>query len=306
MMAGPCLALDLPFPAGTERTAARSEGLGSYALPIGPWADGSMLVQRTEGRVDQSAFLLPEAEVGTLALFKPLRDALQAGGWQVLYECETLACGGFDFRYSTQVLPEPAMHVDLGDFRFLSARRGGGMATEHVSLLVSRSVGAGTGHVQLIRVGAADLLPATPQPHLALSTKTDPDLPTPVEAADLDTALEEGSVVIEGLEFATGAADLSSGGDSALQGIAAYLAAHPGRSIALVGHTDASGPLDVNVALSLRRAEAVRARLVSEHGADAARITALGAGFMAPRGSNLTDEGRAANRRVEAMLTSTQ
>jgi OOP family OmpA-OmpF porin len=292
-------ALEGGFPPGAERTAQRFEALGSHALPIGPWADGAMLTQRVEGRVEQSAWRVPGAAAqGTLALLAPLRAALLAEGWQLLFECETLSCGGFDFRYSTQVLPEPAMHVDLGDFRFLSARRGQGAGREHLSLLVSRSAGAGTGHVQMIRVGPAGAAaPPAPAP-LAPAV--------PVDAGGLAAALEGGSAVLDGVTFASGDAATVQGGDAALVALAAWLAANPDRTIALVGHTDASGSLESNVALSRKRAEAVRARLIADHGADGARITALGAGFMAPRGSNLTEEGRAKNRRVEAIVTSTR
>lgn len=291
-------ALEIGFPPGAERTAQRIEAMGSHALPIGPWADGAMLTQRVEGRVDQSAWRIPGAsDQGTLALLAPLRAALLAEGWQVLFECETLSCGGFDFRYSTQVLPEPAMHVDLGDFRFLSARRGRGEEREHLSLLVSRSAGAGTGHVQMIRIAPAGPVPPAAAPARPVA---------PAEAGGLAAALDNGSAVLDGVTFASGDASTVQGGDAALAELAAWLAANPGRTIALVGHTDASGSLEANVALSRRRAEAVRARLIADHGADGARITALGAGFMAPRGSNLTEEGRAKNRRVEAIVTSTR
>jgi OOP family OmpA-OmpF porin len=293
-------ALEAAFPPGAERTAQRIEQLGSHALPIGPWAEGAMLTQRVEGRVDQSAWRIPGASVqGTLALLAPLRAALLADGWQILFECETLDCGGFDFRYSTRVLPEPAMHVDLGDFRFLSARRGQGAAREHLSLLVSRSAGAGTGHVQMIRIGPAG--PAAP----AAAPPALPPGATAV-AGGLAAALQGGSAVLDGVTFASGDAATVQGGDAALAALAAWLAANPDRTIALVGHTDASGSLEANVALSRKRAEAVRARLIAAHGADGARITALGAGFMAPRGSNLTEEGRAKNRRVEVIVTSTR
>lgn len=303
---GPVQALETAFPPGTEQTAMRLEPLGSYGLPIGPWSDGSMLTRKTEGRIEQTAWRIPAPDLGTLDLLAPLRSALAADGWRLMFECETLDCGGFDFRYSTQVLPEPGMHVDLGDFRFLSARKGSAPAEEHLSLLVSRSTGAGAGYVQMIRVGPPDQPEQVPTP----STKDFVALAPPAQPAttepDIATALERGSLVLDGLEFASGAADTPRGADAALASLAAYLAAHPDRSLALVGHTDASGSLDTNIALSKRRAEAVRTRLIQDHAIAPARIIALGAGFMAPRDSNLTDEGRARNRRVEAMLTSTR
>ncbi|MCP1167462.1 OmpA family protein, partial [Limimaricola sp. ASW11-118] len=45
----------------------------------------------------------------------------------------------------------------------------------------------------------------------------------------------------------------------------------------------------------------VRDRLLRDHGINGARVEARGAGWLAPRASNATAEGRAANRRVEAL-----
>ena len=74
----------------------------------------------------------------------------------------------------------------------------------------------------------------------------------------------------------------------------------------LVGHTDAVGGLAANVSLSKRRAESVRAVLISRHGIPAAQVSADGVGPLAPRASNLDAAGQAQNRRVEVFVTSTQ
>ena len=84
-----------------------------------------------------------------------------------------------------------------------------------------------------------------------------------------------------------------------------WLAANPSRHVTLVGHTDASGALLANVALSRLRAQSVRAALVAKFSTNAAQIDAQGAGYLAPRASNETPEGRTKNRRVEVMLTPT-
>ena len=68
--------------------------------------------------------------------------------------------------------------------------------------------------------------------------------------------------------------------------------------VLVVGHTDWIGTDAYNIALSLRRATAVRAYLVSQ-GLPAARIRTEGKGESEPVASNETDEGRARNRRVE-------
>jgi outer membrane protein OmpA-like peptidoglycan-associated protein len=59
------------------------------------------------------------------------------------------------------------------------------------------------------------------------------------------------------------------------------------------------GETQFNVELSKRRAEAVKAALVSRHGIDAKRLTTWGHGKTYPKDTNNTIEGRARNRRVE-------
>jgi outer membrane protein OmpA-like peptidoglycan-associated protein len=67
----------------------------------------------------------------------------------------------------------------------------------------------------------------------------------------------------------------------------------------VVGHSDGKGALDYNRDLSQRRAEAIVARLASQYGIAAGRMTALGVGMAAPVASNRDEAGRALNRRVE-------
>ena len=69
----------------------------------------------------------------------------------------------------------------------------------------------------------------------------------------------------------------------------------------IVGHSDSSGDLEMNRALSERRAEAVRAALV-ERGVAPGQLAAEGVGYLAPLTANSTEEGRAINRRVELVL----
>lgn len=68
--------------------------------------------------------------------------------------------------------------------------------------------------------------------------------------------------------------------------------------VEISGHTDSNGEDAYNMALSLRRAEAVKAFLVKE-GCDASLFTVVGHGETKPAATNDTDEGRAKNRRVE-------
>lgn len=75
--------------------------------------------------------------------------------------------------------------------------------------------------------------------------------------------------------------------------------------IIAVGHTDSIGTDAYNQKLSVRRAEAVKAYLVSK-GIEANRVYTEGKGKKQPVASNKTAEGRAKNRRVEIEVVGTR
>ena len=81
--------------------------------------------------------------------------------------------------------------------------------------------------------------------------------------------------------------------------IAKLLKTDAALKLRVVGHIDNQGGLDSNIALSKRRAEAVNAALVSQHGIAAGRLSACVVGDLAPVASNTDEAGRAKNRRVE-------
>ncbi len=302
VLADPAAALSLDLPAKVLNEETRSEIPGSYALPTASFDGSGVPARQVEGALDQRAFKLDAPGMTTLSLYGPLRDQVKGAGYEIIFECETRTCGGFDFRFNTEVMPEPDMHVDLGDFRFLSAQKG----AEAVSILVSRSTGAA--YVQITRVSEA--------PASVVSVDTAIDLDEPVVSravadstapSNVGAALDDAGVaVLDDLVFASGAATLSDGEYPSLAAVAAWLQANPDGTIALVGHTDASGSLAANVALSERRAEAVAEAVIQTYAADPARVTAKGVGYLSPRATNQTEEGRQKNRRVEVIVTSTR
>ena len=75
--------------------------------------------------------------------------------------------------------------------------------------------------------------------------------------------------------------------------------------IIAVGHTDSIGSDGYNQKLSVRRAEAVKAYLVSK-GIEKNRIYTEGKGEKQPVADNKTKEGRAKNRRVEIEVVGTR
>ena len=68
--------------------------------------------------------------------------------------------------------------------------------------------------------------------------------------------------------------------------------------VRIEGHTDSRGPDAYNLKLSSERAESVKAYLVKA-GIDAGRLEAKGFGEERPIDTNLTEDGRSENRRVE-------
>lgn len=109
------------------------------------------------------------------------------------------------------------------------------------------------------------------------------------------------SLDISNVEFAMGAAKLSANSESDLTDIANVLIENDHMSFEVSGHTDNLGRYSRNVILSDKRAESVRAYLISK-GVAEDRLTAKGYGPDKPIASNLTMAGRAHNRRVELVL----
>ena len=311
---GPAAALTLDFPANAERQSETVSPFSSYAMPVGPWSDGVLPTVTAEGSVNRQAWRIASPGLTTLQILDPLRGQIAAAGFEIVYTCETETCGGFDFRFATEVLTPPEMFVDLGDFRYLGARDG----ARYLSLIVSRSAQAGFVQVTSVTPTDGDKIETQAADSVVVGLEvaappvgSAPDAPAKVVPnyaelpADLGAQLESlGRVVLSDLTFAVGSADLGPGPFDSLDALAAYLAANPTRRVALVGHTDSLGSLQGNIALSKRRAESVLERMVVALGTDRAQLEGEGMGYLAPIATNLTEEGREANRRVEVIMLS--
>ncbi|MBR9650057.1 OmpA family protein [Thalassovita aquimarina] len=297
-LCGPAGALELNLPASATALSDERTELDSYDLPIAPYAGGQMPVISLEGHVSRQSWRVATQGLTSLQLLTPLREQLQEAGYDILFECDTLGCGGFDFRFETEVLPAPSMHVDLGDFRFLSARNG---PKDHLGLLVSHSANAG--FIQLIRVTDTAQSIKTDTNGAALAQ---PSPPATVPGDTIGLLVSQGHVVLDDLAFKTGSSTLDDRTSPSLQALADFLLENPVRRVALVGHTDAVGALDNNIALSKKRAASVLERLVSRYNVPRGQLSAEGMGYLAPIAPNQTEEGREANRRVEAVLLNTE
>ena len=279
-VAGPLPALELTLPLNARQTASRDLALAQEAVPTGPFRDNTLPTRLFEGPMTQSAYRVPS-----------IRAQLDRAGYEVLLDCDQDRCGGFDFRFAINVLPAPNMYVNIRDYHFLSAQTPDGKT----AIAVLASAAAGAGYMQVVEVGATDVV----TPEASDSTPTGSAAPT----GDLATRLlAQGYAVLRTLDVALGSTALSTGHSPELAEIAAIMQARPGLRIAVVGHTDTVGGLDANIEVSRERARSVRSVLIDDYGVPADRIEAEGMGYLSPIATNLTAEGREANRRVEVVI----
>lgn len=289
-LAGPALALQLQLPQNARQTAARDSVLDRVAVATAPFADGAVAVTTIDGPVKRRSYRVPSPGLTPLQLLAPLRDQVVAAGYDLLLDCAAETCGGFDFRFAIDVLPAPNMYVNVRSYHFLSAQHP--RSGDALWLLASTAPEAG--YLQVVQVGTQEA--ATPAPVAPIVGGAAP-------ATDLAARLlENGSVILRSFDFALGTTNLGDGPAPELEQIAALLTDRPTLRIAVVGHTDTVGALEANIAVSRARASAVRDRLIARYGVAPDRIEAAGMGYLAPVASNLSTEGREANRRVEVIL----
>ena len=281
LSATPVLPLQLDLPQTARQTAERDSALAQVALPVAPYGADGLDAVRIEGPVQRRAYRVASQGLTPLQLLAPLRTQIEAAGYEVVLDCDQDSCGGFDFRFAIEVLPAPNMYVNIRAYHFLSARH---RATEDaVTLLASTATGAA--YLQIIQVG----------PSSGGAVRGGAGFAKGDEAA-------AGCNVVHSIEFAVGTTTLSDAPSPEMAELAALMQDRPGLEIAIVGHTDTAGGLDANINVSRARAAAVRTRLIEAYGIDPARSEAAGMGYLAPRASNLTPDGREANRRVEVIV----
>jgi outer membrane protein OmpA-like peptidoglycan-associated protein len=102
--------------------------------------------------------------------------------------------------------------------------------------------------------------------------------------------------------FDTGQYTLKPGAQLKLAKISGIVLGHPGLQLEVEGHTDNVGSDEFNARLSEKRADTVRAYLVSQ-GVSPDTVIARGFGKTQPVASNDTASGRQQNRRVEVVVS---
>lgn len=108
--------------------------------------------------------------------------------------------------------------------------------------------------------------------------------------------------VIE-VSFDANKAEIKAKYHDELDKVGNFLKEFPSSKGSIEGHTDADGSKQANLKLSQARAESVRNYIINKFGIDGSRISAKGHGSAKPVASNKTAEGKAKNRRIEAVFS---
>ena len=172
------------------------------------------------------------------------------------------------------------MWVDGFDYRYHAGRKSEGGRDIYAAILVSRNNDDVTMQLTVAVVGA-------------IENKM-------VDATTMAKGLgEKGHIALYGIYFDTDKAVLRPESRPTLDEMAKLLTSQPQLNVFIVGHTDNQGSFDHNMTLSRQRAEAVASSLVQNYRINKARLRTAGVGYLAPVASNVGEDGRALNRRVE-------
>jgi OOP family OmpA-OmpF porin len=268
---------------------SETQAFGQYNMPLDIWKNAALKTRTITGELHKSAWKLPQSLLEINQFAAPILSQLQNMGFNTLLDCQSAECGGFDFRFATDVIDPPFMYVDTTRYRFIALQKDEQIKT----LLFSKS--GNELFLQIIEAGGRILIDTTNLPSAQTNTEMPPK--------DVDTALRQnGFAILSGLAFDSGSEALGRGPFESLISLAEFLQTEKEVNIILVGHTDNKGSFEINLALSKRRAQAVAGYLADEFGIDPTRIIVHGVAYLSPVASNNSEAGQRQNKRVEVVL----
>ena len=268
---------------GSTITGYQAKDFDATRLQAAPFRDGKASDQRRpEGQVTRIAYRTPPGP-SIVEVARNFEGQLAKAGFETLVACNTDDCGGIPFTEALDVLPLPAMWIDGFDYRYYAGRKTDGTQETYAAVLVSKNNDEIYAQLVVARVGD-------------MANKM-------VDAAAMAKGLgEKGHIAIYGIHFDTDKAIIKPESGPTLAEMAKLLNGQPELRVFIVGHTDSQGAYEHNMTLSRLRAEAVAAALATAHKIARGRLFTAGIGYLAPIGSNATEDGRALNRRVELVV----
>ena len=266
--------------AGSVATGYQVKDFDAARLQAAAFRDGqATAARRLEGRVTRIAYRTNPGP-SILEVSRNFETQLAKAGFETLLACDADACGGIPFVESVDALPIPQMWIDGFDYRYFAGRKSEGGREIYAAVLVSKNNDDIYAQLTVAVVGV-------------IENKM-------VDAAAMAKGLgEKGHIALYGIYFDTDKAVIKPESRPTLDEIAKLLRGQPQLNVVIVGHTDSQGAYDYNMDLSRRRAEAIAAELAQTYKIARPRLRTAGVGFLAPVGSNASEDGRALNRRVE-------
>ena len=287
-----------PF-AGSELHKTYESRFELLPLLTGPLdAKGTPSTIELEGSLVSNIYLRP-ADVSSYEVYQSYLASLRSGGFDILLDCREKACAAK--RTVASVYRQANPIFKTRNYQIVKKQSGTDVyltsqANHYIS--AKKEEGGQTHYVMVIVSDAKQLYSADVLSLASLEEGTT----SITEKMLTDGIAANGKVVLSGIFFDTGKDTLTDASTPALETIAGYLKAHPEDTFYVVGHTDDTGGLEANLALSARRAKSVVASLAAL-GVDVGRLSGHGVGPFAPAASNTSDQGRGSNRRVELVLS---
>lgn len=241
------------------------------------------------GLLDQAGLAGVLSEEGPVTIFAPTNDAL-AGVPE-----DTLARIADDPDLLGQVL---GFHVVDGEVRAADAIAAGSAVTRQGETIVITQDGDDV-RASGAPISEVDLEASNGVLHIIDGVMIPPSVTGLLVEESVAATIE-----LEPIQFAVGSAEILPASEITLAAVAQTLNENPQITVAIEGHTDNDGDPASNLQLSQDRADSVKTFLVEQGGVDESRMTTEGFGETQPIADNGTEEGRAENRRIEFIVTS--
>ena len=126
---------------------------------------------------------------------REIKKSLTLNEYRIIFECNFKSCGGFEFRFNSNILNMPEMFVNLSDYKFLTAKAINYEKSNFISYIIS--VGKNTGYIQINQFGD----------EIEKNIKKEQSK-TFLKSLSANFNDNRGSIILEGLKFKPGSADI--------------------------------------------------------------------------------------------------
>lgn len=260
-----------------------------YALPLGPAIDRQTFGEtlELEGAITKIHYAFPQPPIPSLyQLYKSYESVFQSDDVEVLFACFEDECGKGDEDLVRSAADQKELlngFMAFGDHAYQAVKMNAGGQDIYVALYLKQERDNVAYELHFIEVES-------------MSTDN-------ITLADIQEGMTTtGKQAFYGLYFDTGKSTLKESSKTELQLLADYLRDNTDTEYFIVGHTDNDGSYQSNLTLSFARAQSVVKALQEQFGLDAGKLTPIGIGPVSPVAANLTQDGKAQNRRVELVL----